>query len=215
LPCLKGRWHDNRHTLVTELAESGAGDEVIMGIAGQRLARHALSVFPCADGVQAARPRRNRCPPARSRREAPAGGCGGRFTSAGSVIARGRNPCPFCAIERDRLWIENEHALAVPDANPTADGHTVVVPRKHVNTIYELTIPEQQALWDLVSEVRQRLLTGLTPDGLSIGFSDTMHDGVVADHAAVHLVPRRHGDNPELRAGIEWVTDDPVLPSKK
>ena len=29
-----GRWHDNRHTLITELAESGAGDEVIMSIAG-------------------------------------------------------------------------------------------------------------------------------------------------------------------------------------
>lgn len=29
-----GRWHDNRHTLVPELAESGAGDEVIMSIAG-------------------------------------------------------------------------------------------------------------------------------------------------------------------------------------
>jgi hypothetical protein len=31
---VKGRWHDNRHTSVTELAESGAGDEVIMSIAG-------------------------------------------------------------------------------------------------------------------------------------------------------------------------------------
>ena len=31
---VQGRWHDNRHTLVTELAESGAGDEVIMSIAG-------------------------------------------------------------------------------------------------------------------------------------------------------------------------------------
>lgn len=30
----EGRWHDNRHTLVTELSESGAGDEVIMSIAG-------------------------------------------------------------------------------------------------------------------------------------------------------------------------------------
>jgi integrase len=29
-----GRWHDNRHALVTEIAESGAGDEVIMSIAG-------------------------------------------------------------------------------------------------------------------------------------------------------------------------------------
>jgi Phage integrase family len=29
-----GRWHDNRHTLITDLAESGAGDQTIMDIAG-------------------------------------------------------------------------------------------------------------------------------------------------------------------------------------
>ena len=31
---VEGRWHDTRHTLITELAESGAGDETIMAIAG-------------------------------------------------------------------------------------------------------------------------------------------------------------------------------------
>jgi integrase len=31
---VRGRWHDNRHTLVTELAESGAGDQTIQDIAG-------------------------------------------------------------------------------------------------------------------------------------------------------------------------------------
>jgi integrase len=39
-----GRWHDNRHTLVTELAESGAGDEVIMSIAGH-VSRAMLSRY--------------------------------------------------------------------------------------------------------------------------------------------------------------------------
>ena len=34
--------HDNRHTMVTELAESGAGDEVIMSIAGHRLRNRQL-----------------------------------------------------------------------------------------------------------------------------------------------------------------------------
>ncbi len=42
---ISGRWHDNRHTLITELAESGAGDETIMEIAGhvsrQMLSRYA------------------------------------------------------------------------------------------------------------------------------------------------------------------------------
>jgi integrase len=40
---VRGRWHDNRHTLITELAESGAGDETIMEIAGhvdRQMLRH-------------------------------------------------------------------------------------------------------------------------------------------------------------------------------
>jgi integrase len=40
---VKGRWHDNRHSLITELAESGAGDETIMAIAGhvdRQMLRH-------------------------------------------------------------------------------------------------------------------------------------------------------------------------------
>jgi hypothetical protein len=39
-----GRWHDNRDTLVTELAESGAGDEMIMSIAGH-VSRAMLSRY--------------------------------------------------------------------------------------------------------------------------------------------------------------------------
>jgi hypothetical protein len=41
---VKGRWHDNRHTLITELAESGAGDETIMEIAGH-VSRQMLSRY--------------------------------------------------------------------------------------------------------------------------------------------------------------------------
>jgi hypothetical protein len=31
---VKGRWHDHRRTMITDLAESGAGDQTIMDIAG-------------------------------------------------------------------------------------------------------------------------------------------------------------------------------------
>jgi integrase len=41
---VSGRWHDNRHTLITELAESGAGDETIMEIAGH-VSRQMLSRY--------------------------------------------------------------------------------------------------------------------------------------------------------------------------
>jgi len=92
-------------------------------------------------------------------------------------------------------WIGNEHAIAFPDAHPVTDGHTLVAPRKHVSTINELDIPEQRAIWDLVAEVRQRLLTGLAA-------------GQIVTHAHVHVIPRRAGDVPEPRDGIRWIIAD-------
>src|SRR5690242_4539698 len=62
--------------------------------------------------------------------------------------------CPFCYLEPTRKWIENDHALAFPDAFPVTEGHTLVIPRKHVASIYELSGDEQSAIWDLVAEVR-------------------------------------------------------------
>lgn len=40
-----GRWHDNRHTLITDLAESGAGDETIRDIAGH-VSKQMLKHYP-------------------------------------------------------------------------------------------------------------------------------------------------------------------------
>jgi diadenosine tetraphosphate (Ap4A) HIT family hydrolase len=115
------------------------------------------------------------------------------------------DPCPFCAIQSDRIWIETDHAIALPDAFPVVDGHTLVVPRKHVASIYQLPRSEQTAVWELVSEVRERLLTGLKPDGFNIGFNDGLAAGQTVQHAHVHVIPRREGDVPDPRGGIRWV----------
>ena len=45
-----GRWHDNRHTLITELAESGVGDQTIMDIAGhvsKQMLKHYIVSLVC------------------------------------------------------------------------------------------------------------------------------------------------------------------------
>jgi diadenosine tetraphosphate (Ap4A) HIT family hydrolase len=62
------------------------------------------------------------------------------------------NALSFFFLGATRMWIENEHAFA--DAYPVTDGHTLVVPRKQVSSIYELSADEQTAIWDLVGEVR-------------------------------------------------------------
>jgi diadenosine tetraphosphate (Ap4A) HIT family hydrolase len=115
------------------------------------------------------------------------------------------NPCPFCTIATDRLWIETEHAIAFPDAFPVAEGHSLVVPRQHVASIYELAAPEQNAIWELVGEVRRRLLATRNPDGFNIGLNDGLAAGQTVPHAHLHIIPRWNGDVPDPRGGIRWV----------
>ena len=113
--------------------------------------------------------------------------------------------CPFCSPADRRVWLENEQAVAFADAFPVTDGHTLVVPRPHVSSIYELSAAQQSALWDLVAAVRERLLLGLKPDGFTIGVNDGLAAGQTVDHAHIHVIPRRTGDVPDPRGGIRWI----------
>jgi diadenosine tetraphosphate (Ap4A) HIT family hydrolase len=116
--------------------------------------------------------------------------------------------CPFCSLDPGRKWIETEHAIAFADAYPVSDGHTLVIPRKHVSSIYELTADEQSAVWSLVADVRNRLLTGLKPDAFNIGVNDGVAAGQTIEHAHVHVIPRRKGDVADPRGGIRWIIDE-------
>jgi diadenosine tetraphosphate (Ap4A) HIT family hydrolase len=129
--------------------------------------------------------------------------------------AFGLSTCPFCPLPRERLWIETEHAVAIPDEYPVSEGHTLVVPTRHVISIYELTVTEQNVIWELVSEVRQRLLTDLKPDGFNIGLNDGPAAGQTVMHAHVHVIPRWSGDVPDPRGGIRWVIADKAAYWKK
>jgi diadenosine tetraphosphate (Ap4A) HIT family hydrolase len=129
--------------------------------------------------------------------------------------AFGLSTCPFCSLPRERLWIETEHAVAIPDEYPVSEGHTLVVPTRHVISIYELTVTEQNVIWELVSEVRQRLLTDLKPDGFNIGLNDGLAAGQTVMHAHVHVIPRWSGDVPDPRGGIRWVIADKAAYWKK
>ena len=116
--------------------------------------------------------------------------------------------CPFCTLDPSRYWVKSERAVAFPDAHPVTEGHTLVVPRKHVASIYELTADEQAAVWSLVADVRQRLLTGVNADGFNIGVNDGLAAGQTIEHAHVHVIPRHKGDVPDPRDGIRWIIDD-------
>ena len=99
------------------------------------------------------------------------------------------------------------HAAALRDGFPVSDGHTLVLPRRHVQSVFELAGEEQQEVWSLVAEVRDRLRStlGSVPDGFNVGPNDGVQAGQTVMHAHVHVIPRYKGDMPDPRGGIRWV----------
>jgi diadenosine tetraphosphate (Ap4A) HIT family hydrolase len=113
--------------------------------------------------------------------------------------------CPFCTLPASRIWLENDHAVAFRDGFPVSPGHTLVVPRQHVGSIFDLPEEVQKAVWQLVAEVRSRLLGECKPDGFNVGINDGQAAGQTVPHAHIHVIPRYRGDVPDPRGGVRWI----------
>ena len=113
--------------------------------------------------------------------------------------------CPFChLIASGSVTDVNAHAVAFADGYPVAAGHTLVVPRRHVASVFDLGPEEYAALWEVVGAVRRRLTADGCP-GFTIGVNDGAAAGQTVGHAHVHVIPRRAGDVDDPRGGVRWV----------
>jgi diadenosine tetraphosphate (Ap4A) HIT family hydrolase len=116
--------------------------------------------------------------------------------------------CPFCHLAPNHVTRASTHARAFPDAYPVNPGHTLVVPVRHVASLFELSADELADVWWLVGEVRAALAASHTPDAFNIGVNDGEAAGQTVGHAHVHVIPRRRGDVPDPRGGVRWVIPD-------
>jgi len=98
--------------------------------------------------------------------------------------------CPFCCrIASGDIDRDFAHAVSFPDRYPLNPGHTLVVPRRHVSDIYELTRSERAGLWRLVDDVALALRERSAVDGLNVGVNIGGAAGQTVGHAHVHVVP--------------------------
>ena len=113
--------------------------------------------------------------------------------------------CPFCDLPPDRILMRDDVGVAFLDSYPVTEGHTLVVPLRHVASVFDLSGSELQALFGLVSEVRTRLAALYRVEHFNIGINDGASAGQTINHAHVHVIPRRPGDVPDPRGGVRWV----------
>lgn len=111
--------------------------------------------------------------------------------------------CIFCKIVKGNapctVVFENEHVLAFMDIFPAANGHTLVVPKKHfVNT---LDCPEKELSEVImaVKKIGQAQVKGLGAHGFNIHQSNNREAGQIVFHLHFHVIPRFAGDGLSFR----------------
>jgi len=114
-------------------------------------------------------------------------------------------PCPFCPPPPERVVGGNDLAVAIRDAYPVSPGHTLVIPKRHVASLADVTSEEAKAVWTLLAEARALLDAKLVPDGYNVGVNDGPTAGQTVMHVHVHLIPRFAGDCADPRGGVRWV----------
>lgn len=117
--------------------------------------------------------------------------------------------CPFCTLTESRIRFQSEQAIAVDDAYPVSPGHTLIIPRRHVGSYFELDDTERSAMNRMLDQAQRDLVARMKPDAYTIGINDGPAAGQSIPHVHVHLIPRYRGDRENPRGGVRW-----VLPEK-
>jgi diadenosine tetraphosphate (Ap4A) HIT family hydrolase len=113
--------------------------------------------------------------------------------------------CRFCEVAAAPVG-SNTLAYAIPDGNPVTPLHTLIIPKRHVESFFDLHGAEINAIFALLNEMKSVIQH---QDGTVAGFNIGVNDGEAAGqsvpHAHVHLIPRRRGDVENPRGGVRGV----------
>ena len=120
-------------------------------------------------------------------------------------------PCAFCFLsgEDREIVAETDKFLAVRDNYPVSDGHTLLIPKRHVSSFFELSKEELDELREIVFTVGATLGQELKPDGFNIGINEGRAAGQTIFHVHVHVIPRYLGDVTHPEGGMRN-----ILPSE-
>jgi histidine triad (HIT) family protein len=106
--------------------------------------------------------------------------------------------CIFCQIVDGEIpadvVYEDEHTVAFLDANPLAEGHTLVIPREHRERVGNLPEDEAGEYFRSVPKIVDAVENAVGADGATVAFNDGSAAGQEVPHAHLHIVPREHGD---------------------
>jgi histidine triad (HIT) family protein len=114
--------------------------------------------------------------------------------------------CIFCKIVRGEIpcfkILEDDRVLSFADVNPINTGHTLIIPKRHAENIWEIDGEDLAAIHRASLKIAKAMKTALNPDGIAFLQLNGRAVNQVVMHYHLHLIPRNSSD-PKLTM-TEW-----------
>lgn len=120
--------------------------------------------------------------------------------------------CMFCNLElvpTQKVILSNEYCMFLQleqaqEKGINLEGAGLIVPKKHRETAFDLTIEEWNATYTLLQDVKNYLDKMYQPQGYNLGWNCGEIGGQHIFHSHFHVLPR-YGDEPLAGKGIRYM----------
>jgi len=106
--------------------------------------------------------------------------------------------CIFCKIASGQIpatkIYEDDVVVAFLDIGPVSDGHTLVMPRKHVEQVHSCPPELLGEIWTRLGKIAGVVSSVTGADGYNVLCNNGRAAGQIVDHLHFHIVPRKTGD---------------------
>jgi len=109
--------------------------------------------------------------------------------------------CVFCDEKLEKIY-ETELSFVIYDKFPVSKGHILIIPKRHVESYFDLSINEKEDLFTVLDKMKNILDEKYNPNGYNFGVNVGKVAGQSVMHVHLHLIPRYSGDLENPKGGI-------------
>lgn len=122
--------------------------------------------------------------------------------------------CIFCKIINGDIpsnkVFENDNFIAILDAFPANEGHTLIIPKKHFENIFEIDEETLKEGYAIAKKIANSIKKSLNIDNINILQNNGALAGQTVNHFHIHVIPRIENDNVIIKSSPVNIDNDKI-----
>ncbi|MDE6357839.1 MAG: HIT family protein [Eubacteriales bacterium] len=120
--------------------------------------------------------------------------------------------CIFCKILKGdipaRKVFENERFIAILDAFPANEGHTLVIPKKHFENIFEIDEETISEAYKIAKNIAEKIKANMGIENINILQNNGATAGQSVNHFHIHVIPRIENDTVTIKSEVVKISNE-------